>query len=68
MTTLTVDIIDEKALPLLKDLEALNIIKVRGNSHKTDEERIASIQSLKGKMTKQPLEEIEKQLAEFRAE
>jgi len=68
MTTITVDIIDEKALNLLKDLEALNIIRVHDSDLKTDEEKLSSLRSLKGKMTKQSIEEIEKQLADFRAE
>lgn len=68
MTTVTVDIIDDKAMDLLKDLEAMNIIKLHDNELKTDDERVQRLLSLKGKMTKQSIEDIEKQLAEFREE
>ncbi|WP_256474486.1 hypothetical protein [Mucilaginibacter aurantiaciroseus] len=37
MTTVTVVIIDDKALDLLKDLEAMNIIKLHDNEPRTDE-------------------------------
>ena len=69
MTTITVDIIDKMAMNLLKDLEAMNVIRLHDETPlRTDQDSIASIQSLKGKMTKQPIEEIERQLADFRAE
>jgi predicted nucleic acid-binding protein len=57
--TVTIDIINEKALKLLQDLEQLQLIRVRkdnsNNSH-------IEISSFKGSMSKQPLLEIEKQL------
>jgi predicted transcriptional regulator len=65
MTTVTVDIIDEKALTLLKDLEALKIIRMH-----YDERDVTKVDfaKYKGKMTKQPIEEVEKQLKELRGE
>ena len=68
MTTVTVDIIDDKAMNLLKDLEAMNIIKLHDEKLKTNDESMQSLLSLKGKMRKQSIEDIEKQLADFREE
>ena len=68
MKTLTLDILDDKAINLLKDLEALNIIKLHDNSDKI----IAPLSNLaakySGAMTKQPIEEINKQLDDMRNE
>jgi len=68
MQTITLDILDDNALNLLKDLEALNVIRL----HKVKEDRRAratdAIKSYKGLMTKQPLEEIEQQLKDLRNE
>jgi lipopolysaccharide export LptBFGC system permease protein LptF len=68
MTTITVDIIDDKAFNLLKDLEAMNIIKVHDAALNISEDGSWSIKNLKGKMTKQSVDEIEKQLTDFREE
>ncbi|MBD1392773.1 hypothetical protein [Mucilaginibacter glaciei] len=68
MITITVDLLHDKALNLLRDLEAVNLIKLHSEDLLTDAERVLSLQSLKGKMTKQSVEEIERQLAEFREE
>ncbi|OKS88024.1 hypothetical protein [Mucilaginibacter polytrichastri] len=61
MKTITVDILQDEALNLLKDLEALNVIRL----HNEDEE-IRPKENLskkyKGAMSKQSREEIEKQL------
>jgi len=67
MTTVTLDILDDKAMNLLKDLEAMNVIKL----HKTienDTARINSFRKFKGAMTPQPIEEIDKQLSDLRNE
>lgn len=65
MQTVTIDIINDKAIKLLQDLELLEIIRV----HKDDEELIKKINPItkyKGKMTRQPVDEIEQQLKELR--
>ena len=66
MTTITLDILDEKAINLLKDLESLKIIRL----HETNEADIItpakSVKKYKGLMTQQSVEEIEKQLSDLR--
>lgn len=68
MTTITLDILDEKAINLLKDLESLKIIRL----HETNEADIItpakSVKKYKGLMTSQSIEEIEKQLNDLRNE
>ena len=67
MRTVTVDIINEKAIKLLEDMELLQLIRL----HKqlpNDKEAAARIAGLKGAMAKQSIEEIEKQLKEMRDE
>jgi hypothetical protein len=68
MKTITVDILQDEALNLLKDLEAMNVIRL----HDTDEakriQHINAIKSYKGLMTKQSPEEIDKQLDDLRKE
>lgn len=62
MQTLKVDIIDDKALNLLKDLELLKLIRL----HEEGEYQNANIARYKGAMTKQPLEEVKNQLQNLR--
>ena len=65
MQTITIDIINEKALNLLKDLELLKLIRL----HKDDEkETKMNWSDYKGSMTKQPLNIVEEQLKELRKE
>lgn len=66
MTTITLDIIDEKAINLLKDLEAMNIIRLHNEVPVNNTVNFA--EKYKGKMPKQPIEEIERQLKELRDE
>lgn len=63
MQTLKVDIIDDKALNLLKDLELLKLIRLHKES---DEDETGSTVKYKGAMTKQPLEEVNIQLQNLR--
>ncbi len=69
MKTITVDILQDEALNLLKDLEAMNIIRVHNDS---PEERPYSgklmSEKYKGAMTKQSREEIDQQLNDLRNE
>jgi len=67
MRTITIDIINEKAVNLLRDLELLKLIRMRkditGNKPaKTD------WTTYKGSMSKQPLNEIDQQLNNLRSE
>ena len=61
--TVTLDIINEKALNLLQDLEQLDLIRM----HKDVLEK-SNRKSLKGAMTKQSIDDIENQLSELRNE
>ncbi len=64
MRTITVDIINEKAFNLLKNLEVLQLIRVRESevtpAPKTD------LSKFKGALKKQPIEDVELQLKELR--
>jgi hypothetical protein len=66
MKTITIDIINEKAIHLLQDLELLKLIRIRkekaGQNNATDWVRY------KGAMSKQPISEIDQQLNELRNE
>jgi len=64
MRTVTVDIINEKALNLLKDLEVLKLIRLR----RSDEKPAQSVNWLKykGAMSKQAIEDIDLQINELR--
>ena len=68
MTTLTIDVLNENALYLLKDLELLKIIRVRKDNRevKTNPENLVS--KYKGAMAVQPLAEVNKQLDDLRNE
>ncbi|GIL21725.1 MAG: hypothetical protein BroJett042_02380 [Bacteroidota bacterium] len=62
--TITVDIINEKALKLLQDLELLQLIRMR-----KDKDQPATVnwaERYKGAMTKQPISDIDNQLNELR--
>jgi hypothetical protein len=65
--TVTIDIINEKALALLKDLESLKLIRLR------KEKKLPTLSSshwirYKGAMSKQSISEIDKQLNDLRNE
>ncbi|MCD4747547.1 MAG: hypothetical protein K8R58_14725 [Bacteroidales bacterium] len=65
MQTYTVDIINERAIILLKDLESLKLIRLRKQvSENMTKDRWFS--KYKGAMLKQPLNEIDQQLNELR--
>ena len=63
MKTITVDILNEKAIKLLEDLEGLKLIRLRDKdqSHK-------NWLQYKGAITKQDINEVDKQLMELRKE
>jgi len=68
MTTLTIDVLNENALNLLKDLELLKIIRVRKDNKVSNANPENLIKKYKGAMTAQPIDEINKQLDGLRNE
>ena len=67
MQSLTIDILNSKAIQLLRDLEQLHLIRVRKvPSEKNQTENWAA--KYKGTMSKQPLTDVDKQLNELRSE
>jgi hypothetical protein len=66
MQTLTIDIINDKAVKLIQDMELLKLIRVRkGKAQK--EEMINWASKYKGAMQKQPLNEVGDQLNDLRS-
>lgn len=67
MQTKTIDIINNKAVRLLQDLELLQLIRVRREKQQpaTSTDWAAKY---KGAMTKQPLTKVDNQLNELRSE
>jgi hypothetical protein len=67
MQTITIDILNSKAIKLLQDLELLQLIHMRREkTPPTTGTNWAA--KYKGAMTKQPLSDIDKQLNELRNE
>ncbi len=65
MQTLTIDILNEKAVKLLKDLENLKLIRVRKKA--TPAKKTANlVEKYNGAMKKEPLNDIDSQLKELR--
>lgn len=62
--TVTIDVLDDNALELLRKLENLSVIRLRESTLQMKD--TSAIRFLKGKMTKQPIEEVERQLRELR--
>ena len=67
MQTLTIDIINNKVIKLLQDLELLQLIRVRREKKQTSTVINWSVK-YKGAMAKQSLTEIDNQLNELRKE
>jgi len=65
MTTVTVDIINEKAMKLLEDMELLQLIRVHTEIKEYPNNK-NWIAKYSGAMTKQPLPEVDAQLKELR--
>lgn len=63
MQTLTVDIINSKALNILHELEMLQLIRLH-TEKKTTQSNVIS--AYKGTMTKQPIVDIDNQLNDLR--
>ena len=65
--TITVDIINEKALNLLRDLELMNLIRVRKDKP-VSENAVDWKSKFKGAMTKESLNKVDDQLNHLRSE
>lgn len=65
MQTITIDIINNKAIRLLQDLELLQLIRMRKEKTQATT-NINWAAKYKGAMTKQPLTDINNQLNELR--
>lgn len=65
MRTITIDIINEKAIHLLQDLELLKLIRLR--KEKAGQKN-PDWGKYKGAMSKQPISEIDQQLNDLRNE
>jgi len=64
--TITIDVLNEKALNLLRDLELLKLIRLHENANAEDLVSPTNIAKYKGAMKKQSLNEIDNQLNELR--
>lgn len=67
MKTVTIDILNQKVIRILHDLELLQLIRVRKSKQKQPTAS-NSIAQYKGAMTKQPLTEVNEQLHQLRKE
>ena len=65
MNSITIDIINEKAIYLLKDLELLKMIRLRRDKNSIDN---TDWQKYKGSMSKQSINDIDDQLNQLRSE
>jgi hypothetical protein len=68
MQTVTVDLLNEYAINLLKDLEVLRLIRVRKERTESKKDATNLVAKYKGAMSKQPLQEINQQLNDIRNE
>lgn len=66
MQTITIDIINSKAIKLLQDLELLQLIRMRKDKSQSAD-TVNWTGKYKGAMTKQPLADIVNQLNELRS-
>jgi hypothetical protein len=64
MRSITIDILNEKALQLLRDLEKLELIKL----HKEPVQSPVDWLKYKGAMSKEPKEEVDRQLDMLRGD
>lgn len=66
MQTLTIDIINEKAIKLIQDMELLKLIRIRKEENQQEGAINWSVK-YKGAMQKQPLNEVDDQLNDLRS-
>jgi hypothetical protein len=65
MHTLTIDIINEKAVKLIQDMELLKLIRIR-KEKAYQEKTVNRVAKYKGAMQKQQLNEVDDQLNDLR--
>jgi len=68
MKTVTLDILNDKAMNLLKELELLKLVRVRRQTSTGKELKKDLIAKYKGAMTPQSKDEIDRQLQDLRNE
>ena len=68
MRTVTLDILDDNAINLLKDLELLKVIRIQDNKEGLETLPVNLAAKYSGTMSKQSPEEIDKQLNDLRNE
>jgi len=68
MRTITLDILDDNALNLLKDLELLKVIRLRRDNQPETYSTEDLVKKYKGSMVSQSKEEIDSQLESLRNE
>ena len=66
MKTLTIDIINEKAIKLIRDMELLKLIRIRKENSK-QKGTINWSAKYKGAMQKRPINEVDDQLQDLRS-
>lgn len=66
MEKITIDILNDKALDLLRDLELLKIIRLRKTKNEPKDMTNDLVAKYKGSMSKQPLIEVNEQLNALR--
>jgi hypothetical protein len=67
MKTLTIDIINDKAVKLIQDMELLKLIRVHKDQSKKKKQAINWAAKYKGSMYKESLNEIDNQLNDLRS-
>lgn len=67
LKTVTIDIINEKVMNLLRDLESLKLIRLRKDKIQ-EPLNAGNSTKYKGAMSKQPLADVDKQLNDLRNE
>jgi hypothetical protein len=68
MRTLTLDILDDKAMELLRDLESQKIIRIQNEKEELKTPPVNLAAKYSGAMSRQSLEDIDKQLNDLRNE
>jgi hypothetical protein len=68
MRTITIDLLNEKAITLLKDLELLKLIRLRKEKEEPKTSSLNLVAKYKGAMSRQSLSDTDKQLKDLRNE
>ena len=68
MRTITIDLLNEKAITLLKDLELLKLIRLRKEKEEPKTSSLNLVAKYKGAMSRQSISDTDKQLKDLRNE